>query len=312
MESTRKLARHIERGTARIRSATVSFRRGRWYVSFSVEVDHHIPAPTRHRLPVVGVDLGITHLAVLSQPVAGLSDEQGMVPNPRRLEHAQRKLRRLQRQAARRRAPDKRTRETPSRRWSVTRAEIARLHTRVASSRADMLHKLTTGLVASFAAIVVEDLHVAGLLRNRRLSRQIAGVGWGELRRQLEYKAAWSGTQLLVADRFYASSKTCSSCGAVKAKLRLCERVYRCGQCPLVLDRDLNAAQNLAGLTVPTDGTSTASCAATENEPAGNPRKTGTESATGIATGRPPRSTLGSDTAAAEQATVRSPLRSFS
>jgi putative transposase len=86
------------------------------------------------------------------------------------------------------------------------------------------------------------------MLRNRRLARHVAGVGWGELRRQIEYKTGWAGSTVHVADRWYPSSKTCSACGVVKAKLRLSERTFRCDQCDFVLDRDLNAARNLAQL----------------------------------------------------------------
>jgi putative transposase len=275
-ESTRKLARHIERGTARIRSATVSHRQGRWFVSFSVEITRHDPAPIRPDT-TVGVDLGVKSLAVLSTGET--------VPNPRHRETAQRELRRLQRRAARRRGPDRRTRRQPSARWRGTQARIARLHTAVANARRDGLHKLTTRLVRTHGAVVVEDLNVAGMTRNRRLARHVAGVGMAEPRRQIEYKARWACVRVHLADRWYPSSKTCSGCGVVKAKLCLSERVYRCESCGLVLDRDLNAARNLAALV--RSETSSPSCGATRNEPAGNPRKTTARGAAGTATGRP-------------------------
>ncbi|BBZ19677.1 hypothetical protein MGAD_40120 [Mycolicibacterium gadium] len=117
---------------------------------------------------------------------------------------------------------------------------------------------------------------LTGMLHNRRLARRIAGAGWGELRRQLSYKSQWRGGELIVADRFYASSKLCSGCGATKAKLRLSERVYHCETCGVTLDRDLNAARNLAALaSQAAGGTSSPSCGATLNEPAGNPQKAG-------------------------------------
>jgi putative transposase len=103
-------------------------------------------------------------------------------------------------------------------------------------------------LVRTFGTIVVEDLHVAGMMRNRRLARRIAGVGMAELRRQIQYKAGWAGVSVQVADRWFPSSKRCSGCGVVKAKLRLSERTYTCEHCRLVVDRDLNAARNLAAL----------------------------------------------------------------
>jgi putative transposase len=115
------------------------------------------------------------------------------------------------------------------------------------------------------------------MLRNRRLAHRIAGVGMGELRRQTTYKTTWAGGRLVVADRWYPSSKTCSDCGAVKAKLPLRVRVYHCDECGLVLDRDLNAARNLAALASETaSGMSTASCAGTLNTPDGNPCQTHT------------------------------------
>ncbi|MGV9869561.1 IS607 family element RNA-guided endonuclease TnpB [Rhodococcus koreensis] len=273
-ESTRKLARRIEAGTARIRSATVTFRSGRWFVSFSVDVERSDPATT---LPesVVGVDLGVKSLAVLSTGE--------VVPNPKHLEHAQRELRRLGRQAARRQRPDRRTGQQPSKRWQQTQARIARLHAHVANARRDGLHKLSTRLVRSHTVVVVEDLNVAGMIHNRRLARRIAGVGMGEFRRQVEYKAAWSGQRVQVADRWYPSSRTCSVCGVVKAKLRLSERTFVCESCGMSIDRDLNAARNLAALVQ----ASSPSCGATENEPDGNPCQSRTTWATGIATGRP-------------------------
>ncbi len=260
-ESTRTLARRIQAGTARIRSVTVAYRRGHWQASFSVEVDCAQRAPARPGA-IVGVDVGITHLAVLST--------EKMVPNPRPLEQAQRRLRRLHRQAARRAGPDRRTSQQPSQRWRKTQAKIARVHARAANLREDGLHQLTTRLAATCGTIVVEDLNVAGMLRNRRLARRVADAGFGLLRRQLAYKMAWHGGRLVVAGR-YPSSKTCSGCGAVKAKLSLSERTYHCGPCGLVLDRDLNAARNLAALA---GGASCPSRGATVNEPAGNPGKT--------------------------------------
>ncbi len=273
-ESTRKLARRITAGTVRLRSATISYGRGRWWVSFSVEVEHTKREPLQPDM-VVGVDLGVRHLAVLSTPVVGVSDDVGMVANTDHLERALKELRRLQREAARRCGPDKRANTPPSRRWQRTQVKVARLHARVANRRTDGLHQLTAALATRFALIVIEDLNVAGLLRNRRLSRRIASASWGELRRQLVYKTAWRGGELIVAGRFFASSKTCSNCGVVKGKLRLSERIYHCDACGMGMDRDLNAARNLAALVdEATVGASSSSCGATINGPTGNSRKT--------------------------------------
>jgi IS605 OrfB family transposase len=230
-ESTRKLARRLEQGSARILAATISRQADHWYVSFTVEVQRAIPT-TNGKPSVVGVDVGVRHLAVLSTG--------DVIPNPRAMEGSLRKLRRLNRQLARR---------TPgSRRRSRTRRRLARVHARAANLRRDLFHKVTTSLATQHGTVVVEQLNVAGMLRNRRLARAIADTGMAELRRQLAYKTTWYGSRLVVADRFYPSSKTCSGCGWVKAKLTLAERTFRCESCGLVMDRDLNAARNLARL----------------------------------------------------------------
>ena len=242
-ESTRKLARRIEAGQARIRSATLSFQRGRWHVAFSVELPDAEPAP-RDGGRIVGVDLGISTLATLSTG--------RKVRNPRHLDRAQKRLRRAQRACARRRGPDRRTRRESSNRWRKARARADRLHTRVANLRRDGIHQFTTRLVRDHDVIAIEDLHVAGMLRNRRLARRIADAGWAETRRQLTYKAERAGVRLIVADRWFASSKICSGCGTAKAKLMLAERTYVCLACGLVLDRDENAARNLAALAAGT------------------------------------------------------------
>ncbi len=242
-ESTRKLARKLAAGTARIRSATLSYQRGRWHVAFSVEVDEAAPSE-RDGGRVVGVDLGIKELATLS------TGER--VPNTRHLDRELRNLRRVQRTCARRHGPDRRTRVEPSHRWRQARARVDRIHTRVANLRRDAAHQLSTRLVREHDTIVVEDLYVAGMLRNRRLARHIADAGWGELRRQLSYKCERAGVRLVVADRWFASSKTCSGCGTAKAKLALSERVFVCSACGIVLDRDVNAARNLAALAAGT------------------------------------------------------------
>jgi putative transposase len=258
-ESTRELARRVEAGTATIRSATLSFQRGRWHVAFSVQLPDPAP-PQRTTRRVVGVDLGIKSLAVLSTGE--------VVPNPRHLDTALAGLRRAQRRCSRRRGPDKRTRTKPSNRWIKAKARVTALHTRVANQRRDGLHELSTRLVTDHDVIVVENLHIAGLVRNRKLARHLSGLGMGELRRQIEYKAPAVGASVIVADRWYPSSKTCSGCGVVKAKPRLSERQFVCESCGFTLDRDLNAALNLAALA------SEASQVRTEKPPAGNQRKT--------------------------------------
>ncbi|MGH3719166.1 MAG: RNA-guided endonuclease InsQ/TnpB family protein [Pseudonocardiaceae bacterium] len=216
---------------------------GRWHVRVAVELPDPAPPP-RDGDRVVGVDLGIADLAVLS------TGEH--VPNPRHLDARLRCLRRSQRACARRRGPDRRTRTEPSNRWRKARRRADRIHTQIAAQRRDHLHKLTTRLVAGFDVIGIEDLAVANMLRNRRLARHIAGASWAELRRQLEYKSAPAGVRLVVVNRWTPSSKTCSGCGSVRTKLALSERTYGCTSCGLVLDRDHNAARNLAALATDT------------------------------------------------------------
>jgi putative transposase len=230
-ESTRKLARRLERGTARILAATITRTADCWFVSFTVEVRRAIPASNGCRR-VVGVDVGINHLATLSSGAT--------IPNPRPLECSLRKLRRLNRQLARRKLGSKHRK--------ATRRRVARVHARAANLRRDALHKLTTTLATQHGTVVIEQLNMAGMVRNRHLARVLFDSGLAELRRQLIYKTAWYGSRLVVADRFYPSSKTCSTCGWVKAKLTLAERTFRCEGCGLYIDRDLNAARNLAKL----------------------------------------------------------------
>jgi putative transposase len=131
----------------------------------------------------------------------------------------------------------------------------------VANARRDGLHKISTMLAGRYGTVVVEDLNVAGMLKNRRLSRAMADLGLAELRRQLAYKTTWAGGRLVLADRFYPSSKTCSRCQTVKTKLSLGTRIFTCTDCGLVLDRDLNAARNLAALAA----TVAQSCGETPN-----------------------------------------------
>jgi IS605 OrfB family transposase len=238
-ESTRKLSRKIEAGTARILSATVRFERGRWFAAFTVEAVRKESAP-RSPNDVIGVDLGVKTLAVLS--------EGDPVANPRHYDSARRKLARASRTVSRRQGPDRRTGQQASKRWERANAARNKVHHKVAAQRRDGLHKLTARLAKQYGTIVVEDLNVAGMVRNRKLARQISDAGFAEFRRQLAYKTAWYGSRLVVAGRWFPSSKTCSGCGAVKPKLSLSERTYTCTECGMVLDRDLNAALNLAAL----------------------------------------------------------------
>jgi putative transposase len=164
------------------------------------------------------------------------------------LQHAQARLK-LANQRYARTKRDSRGRTKAARR-------LGRIHARVAAMRRNLLHELTTAITRGYASVVIEDLNAAGMLANRRLARVVSDSAFGELRRQLEYKTGWYGTELVIADRWFASSKTCSGCANVKADLALSDRVYDCGACGLIIDRDVNAAVNLARYT-PTEATKT-------------------------------------------------------
>jgi putative transposase len=282
-ENTAKLQRRLANGKARVLSATVSFARGRWFVAFQVEVER---AQTNPRRPsaVVGIDLGLKHLAVTAEA----DGTTAFVANPRHLDAALKHLRRASRRVSRRRGPDRRTGQVPSRRWLKANAERNRVHHRVANLRADAIHKLTTWIAGEYGTVVFEDLNVAGMLRNRRLARRIADAGFGEIRRQLAYKTEWGGGRLVAADRWMPSSKTCSGCGAVKAKLPLHIRVYACDVCGLILDRDANAALNLAALAAAcSTGTGVAGDQDTQvSKPRQADRKTRATAGSGAACGR--------------------------
>ncbi len=249
-EPTTKLLGALDAGRARILSATIAEEAGRWFVSFTCEVQRQDP-PAAHPNAVIGVDLGVEHLATLSTG--------GVVVNPKALSRYARRTARLKRELARQKMGSGRRRRT--------KAKVARCHRKVVNVRRDAIHRLTSDLARTYDTVVVEDLNIKGMtavpkpaldpehagqhLANGRrakagLNRSILDAGLGEVRRQLTYKLAWHGGRLIVADRFFPSSKTCSSCGAVKAKLALDERVFQCQPCGLVLDRDHNAAKNLA------------------------------------------------------------------
>jgi putative transposase len=239
-ENTRKLHRRIANGTAKVTSATVKREAGRWYVSFCVQVHKQDREPARPDA-VIGVDLGVKTLAVFS-------DGRPAIENPRHYDTARRKLGRLSRTVSRRVGPDRRTGQRPSHRWQRANQQRNKVHHRVANLRREGIHQLTTALAREYGTIVVEDLHVSGMLKNRSMARVVSDAGFGEIRRQLTYKTAWNGGRVEVADRWFPSSKTCSGCRAVKSKLPLRMREYVCDGCGLVLDRDENAARNLAAL----------------------------------------------------------------
>lgn len=244
-ETTARLGRLLQQGRAQITRATISYRRGRWQVSLLTHLKQQAPAH-RARGTVVGVDLGVKDLLVAATP-AGV--EVLRVPVPEKLGDLARRKRTLQRRNRNRQSPRKGT--PPSKRWLRAQRRTNRCDWTATRVRKDLLHKVTTDLTWRFETVVVEDLNVAGLMASggahkRGLNRGIARSTMATVRRMLTYKTDGSGGRLHVVDRFYPSSKTCSKCGSVKAKLLLSERTYTCPECGCAIDRDLNAAINLA------------------------------------------------------------------
>ena len=208
---------------------SVSRRAGRWYASLTVERESVSPLACVQNGGAVGVDLGVKSLATLSDGT--------VIPNPRALGTRLKALRKAQQSLSRK--------VKGSVRREKAKGRVARLHARVADVRADAINKATTMIVRRYSVVCVEDLNVAGMVKNHHLARSLSDAALGEFRRQLEHKTARSGAVLRVVDRWFPSSKTCSNCGAVKAKLSLSERVFHCDACGLSIDRDLNAAINI-------------------------------------------------------------------
>lgn len=206
-------------------SATVSKQADGWYVTLLVDTTDCLSGPLDRG--IVGVDLGIKELATLSTGE--------VVPSLKPHRAAHQRLVRLSRTLSRK--------QKGSSNRAKAKAKLARLHQRIANVRVDALHKLTTRLATEFDTIGIEDLNVRGMLANRHLARSIADAGFAEFRRQLEYKAVMTGAHVVVIDRFFPSSKTCSQCGTIHP-MKLSDRVMVC-DCGNVLDRDLNAALNI-------------------------------------------------------------------
>jgi putative transposase len=215
----------------KIKSAVVSRTADRWFVSLSVEVDYVLPV--RENQTVGGVDLGVKVLATMSDGTV-----RTKIEGPKALRANLKRLRRLSR------AHSRKGKKTANRRKSA--AKLARLHARIANIRRDATHKATTEIVRKFSVIGIEDLNVRGMLKNSTLSRCVADVGLFEFRRQLEYKAPMQSSQIVLAGRWYASTKTCFACKMINAKVVLGVDKWACDGCGVVHDRDENAADNLS------------------------------------------------------------------
>ena len=206
---------------------------GRWHVSILVKetIEQHAPAES-----AIGIDVGITSLLALS------TGEK--VKNPHHERRDRERLAKAQRNLARR--------QKGSANRDKARVKVARAYARIADRRTDFLHKLSTRIIRENQAVVIEDLSVRNMVRNHFLARAISDASWSEFRRMLEYKADWHGRTVIAVDRFYPSSKTCSACGTIAAKMPLSVREWECASCGASHDRDVNAAINLlaAGLAV--------------------------------------------------------------
>ncbi len=211
--------------------ATISEVAGHWYISVQVEEPCVKIVSLNGSL---GIDVGISKMAVLSDGV--------VFDNPRALAKYERKKKRLQRELSRR--------TKGGANWRKTLDKIRRVERKIVNVRRHAQHEVShyATTYAKPSIIIIEDLNVEGMLKNRNLAKALGDVGINELLRQIGYKAEWQGTQVVKADRWYASSKTCSRCGMVVNDLTLTQRVFKCPECGLVIDRDLNAARNLAAL----------------------------------------------------------------
>jgi putative transposase len=213
------------------KSVTISQKANRWFISFKIEVE---PIQTPKTVERVGVDLGIKSLSTLSTGIVFEGSK-----SYRKYEKRLARLQYLTRHKVR-----------GSSNWKKAQKKIAKLHLRIANIRKDTLHKITTDLAKNHSQIVIEDLNVSGMLANHKLAKAVQDMGFYEFRRQLEYKTQLYGSELIVANRWFPSSKTCSNCGHKKESLSLSERVFECEKCSFVCDRDLNASLVLASLAM--------------------------------------------------------------
>ena len=219
--------REAVRFDGKIIRASVVKEAGQWFVSVVVET--RPPAQRRVGSGDVGIDLGCKTQAVLSDGTE-YRGAKSLKSNLKRLAKLQRKL------AKQKKGSNRRNR---------TKIKIARLYQRIKNIRAASVHAMTTEIVLRFGRIAIEDLNVKGMSKLRSIARSVNDQAFGEIRRQLEYKSKWYGSELHVVDRWFPSSKKCSCCGKVKEKLSLSERVYRCDSCGFEIDRDFNSAINL-------------------------------------------------------------------
>lgn len=222
--------RETLRYQGKILSAKVFKQGEQWFVSIAVELEDII-LPTKKTGKAVGIDLGITDLAVLSDGTK--------IQAPKPLKAQLKKLKRLSKQLSKK--------QKGSRNRDKAKTKLSRLHAKISNIRKDFSHKLTSELVKIYDVIAIENLNVKGMVKNRKLSRAISDLGFYEFKRQLIYKANQWGKTVKEVNRFYPSSKTCSNCGFVmdKADLTLSVRHWQCPSCDTTHDRDVNASINI-------------------------------------------------------------------
>ena len=223
----------------KINSATISRQADRWFASVQVSIGESKIKKTSSRKKV-GVDLGINKAVFLSDGTS--------IESPKPLKKYLRKLARNQRRMARKVRVAKKDgiKLLERKNFKKQKLKVQKIHAKIGNIRKDSIHKITNYITSNFKEIAIEDLHTKGMLKNQRLSRAISDIGFGEIRRQLEYKSKLRGCEIFVVDRFYPSSKTCSNCKKVKGngELKLSHRIFKC-ECGFEIDRDLNAATNL-------------------------------------------------------------------
>ncbi len=226
----------------RITSATITRKADRWFISFIVK--HERPKPKAVKGDIVGIDLGLKNFATIYNGKEFIN-----IPSPMPLRKYIKKIKVLSQRKSNKK------KGSCNRRKAVIK--LAKAYLRVSNIRRDFLSKLSTSLAKTKSMIIIEDLNVKGLERNRHLSRSIGDVGWGMFRRMLEYKTQWYGSRLTKINRFEPSSKTCSECGAVNTELVLSDRIWICQECGYTHDRDENAAKNIRSVGMAnTDGSS--------------------------------------------------------
>lgn len=236
-----KISEKIEE--QKIKNCVISRIADEWFVSFKTEF---IPEKTIKKEDIVGVDLGIKTLATLSNGE--------LFVNNKPYNKAKKKLRKQQKEVSRR---FKKGAETQSENYKKSVTKLSKIHAKIANVRKDTLHKITSHLSKDFDTVVIENLNVKNMVKNRRLSSAILDGGFYEFKRQLLYKKQWYGGNVIVANTFYPSTKICSCCGNKKDFIKLSQRVYKCDNCGTILDRDLNASLNLKKLAFkPIDDTS--------------------------------------------------------